>query len=163
VLSEDKLELLRSFINSRWSSREVLLFGELLHFARGIVPGLLENTLRKTLSLAKLGIMVPAEVIERERVSVTVKQLDDYWLRLSSIDGVPSCLIINVDETGFQLWADAHKIKAVVPCDCPQNTVKLALSRSSKRATALVGITLSGVMLKPLYVVGRKTLDPDIL
>jgi hypothetical protein len=78
-------------------------------------------------------------------------------------DEVPAKMVFNVDEVGFQDWADAMKIAVIVPTSYTGSQISIPVSRSSKKTSVIVAISAGGDWLKPLFVVGRKMVEIDLL
>ena len=74
---------------------------------------------------------------------------------------MPSSLILNLDESGFQRYADATHNRVIVKKGTKQAVYPV--SRSERRATFLSCIAAAGNRLKPLVIVPRKTLDSELL
>ena len=77
--------------------------------------------------------------------------------------GISPEFIINIDETGFQEWADAHKLQCIVPISHLKNTVKMPKERSTKRATMLAGICADGTTVRSMIVITRDTIEKELL
>ena len=102
--------------------------------------------------------------MESERVRSDPKEIDLYFQLLkSNIQDVPACLLFNLDETGFNEWADAKDCMVVVPVQYQGNGIPLATKRQCKRATLLGCIAADRSSLKPFVIVPRKTIEIELL
>ena len=72
-------------------------------------------------------------------------------------------MVINLDESGFQDWADALKVKVIVPASYQGTEIPIPINRSIKRASLLAAITANGEALKPGVVVVRSTVEMELL
>ena len=79
------------------------------------------------------------------------------------INGTPSICNVNVDESGQQDWIDKRNLQCYILADNPCEELTISNDRSSHRSTVLVGISLSGKLLKPLVVVKRTTIDSELV
>jgi hypothetical protein len=76
--------------------------------------------------------------MERERVEVSPEELLDFYDRLGSvITGLPADSILNLDEAGYQEWADRTDVKVVVPDNFPDDTVDVSYNRHDARSWIL--------------------------
>ena len=105
---------------------------------------------------------VQAEPEEGERLIVTPSVLIDHFTKLAQAvkDRLPQ-LIINLDECGFQNYADRQKIPVYFSINIKK--VIFPVSRASYQTTACIAITCSGVILKPLFVIPRITADSKLV
>ena len=78
------------------------------------------------------------------------------------LEGVPTDLVINIDEVGFQRWADRKKKKVVVSQMIPQGGTFYSIKRSEKKISLVVSISMSGSSLVPLVISHRKTMDKEL-
>ena len=100
--------------------------------------------------------------IEDGRMRVTQQSIVDHFVNLGrAIEGVPSAMVINLDESGFQKYSDAHATIVIVPEN--QREQYYPVSRAEKRATFLAAVAADGACLKPLLVLPRKTIDAELL
>jgi hypothetical protein len=101
--------------------------------------------------------------IDARRLECDPAEIDEYYQVLESLlEDFPAAMIINIDETGHQEWADSHPERVVVPVDYQGATMRIPVSRETKRATLLAAITADGHYLKPLVVIPRQTCDAEL-
>ena len=108
----------------------------------------------------KTVIAKPRERARREIDPTTIKK---YFAGLSVINGTPSKFVINIDETGQQEWADKRELNYYIPSDNQATEITYAVDRSGHRSTAVVAISLSGKLLKPMILVKRSTIDTELV
>jgi hypothetical protein len=101
--------------------------------------------------------------IESKRCALTVEVIEDHFSRLAqNIANVPASFIFNIDESGFQEFADAYEIQVVVPASFPHDSVTVPVNRSEKRSRMLAAISADGSSLTPMVIVQRKTYEVDL-
>jgi hypothetical protein len=71
--------------------------------------------------------------------------------------GIPSAMVLNLDETLHQDWAYIKDIRIVVPVSCDGNSIHMSCDRSSKRTSLLVCIAADGTFVQPMVIVPRHT------
>ncbi len=97
--------------------------------------------------------------LESSRSDVPTQVVINYYERLDELllkESIPPEFFFNVDEAGFQDYADARCQIVIVPDDAP-DTVYYSIERNSKRATLIGCICMDGSALKPLVVTPQKT------
>ena len=70
---------------------------------------------------------------------------------------IPTAFIYNVDECGFQSWADKITEKVVVPNEVEETSTNIGIDRASRRATLIGCVCADGSTLKPFIIITRKT------
>ena len=122
---------------------------------------ILPDTLRKFIKRSGRCHLKKVEAIEAERMRVSSESLADYYKRLANtINEMPADFVLNLDESGFEKFADARKQFIVVP-----NEMKIynhPVERNEKRVTLLGCISASGKSLKPLVILSRQTIDVEL-
>ena len=102
--------------------------------------------------------------MESTRADVEVEIVLEHYRRLDTIllnELVPPQFFFNVDESGFQEFADAIQQSVIVPADC-EDEVYYSVNRSVKRATLIGCICMDGTALKPLVVSPNKTVTKEL-
>lgn len=119
------------------------------------------NTLRKYLKRSGLFQLKKVEAIEAERLRVTADSLNSYFNRLRlALDGLPADMVFNLDESGFDMFADARKKWVVLPKG--SDVCYYGVERNEKRVTLLGCISAAGSSLRPLAVLSRQTIDIEL-
>ena len=122
---------------------------------------ILPDTLRKALKRQRSLVIRKVTPIEESRMHIDEVQLNEYFETLASlINHIPADFVINLDESGFQKYVDARKSYIVLPENIDIN--HFPVQRNEKRITLLGAITASGRTLKPLLILGRKTIDLEL-
>jgi hypothetical protein len=67
-------------------------------------------------------------------------------------------LIFNMDEIGWEEWADRKLKKVFIPTVRPEKTVHHAVKRGGRRGTAIVTISMAGNGLTQVVVIDRALL-----
>ena len=102
--------------------------------------------------------------MDQSRLQSSPEDIDLYFELISKdFQGVPSSFIFNLDETGFDDWADKAECCAVVPATFPDAEILVPVSRQTKRATLLGCIAADGSSLKPFVIVPRRTMEREII
>ena len=93
------------------------------------------------------------------------EEINDYFDHLESAldSSIPAPFIINIDQSGFQEWADKRNLVVVVPAEVTQDEIKIPVARTTKRAPILVGIAADGSTITPAVIVPRKTIEMELL
>ena len=77
---------------------------------------ILADTLRKYYKRSDLYEVKKLAPIENERIQVKPEDINLYFNQLSAtIDGMPASFVINLDESGFDKYADASKRYMIIP------------------------------------------------
>jgi hypothetical protein len=91
------------------------------------------------------------------------QEIDAYYNVLKSLlDDFPAGVVVNVDETGHQDWADSRADNVVVPVTDESVSIRIPIDRDTKRATIVAAITADGRYLKPLVVILRDTCEAEL-
>ena len=121
------------------------------------------ETIRRILHDRDIMQTIQAQPMEPGRFNLNGSEIHNYFEKLiATISGTPAELVFNVDESGFQEWVDTKHIFACVPPACKEKIIKFPLPRNGKRATMIVGVSLSGFCLKPCLVFTRLTFDTEL-
>ena len=122
---------------------------------------ILADTLRKYYKSSDLYEVKKLAPIENERIQVKPEAINLYFNQLSAtIDGMPASFVINLDESGFDKYADASKRYMIIPKGKIINNY--GIDRNEKRVTLLGAICASGQTLKPLIIISRKSVDQEL-
>jgi transposase len=107
---------------------------------------------------------VKGKPLEQERMDASEEAIVRYFQYLDRVfsEGVPAALVINLDETGHQEWVDTREEKVLVPPTYEGDSMLIGVPRNGKRSTLLGAIAVSGVHLKPLVIISRKTVDKEL-
>ena len=85
------------------------------------------------------------------------------WKAIYDMRNLISHEYMNIDEAGFDQFADLRRSRRIVPSSYPQKTVPTPVSRAEKHATLLAGICADGYCLKPMLVLQRDTMERELL
>jgi hypothetical protein len=164
TLTDDQWEDIVSYVLLRNEARRPPSYSDIqIHildtFDVSIAGDTLRNLIRRTDRLR----VVDGKPVEEERVECDTTQIDAYYRNLEHIlKDFPASLVINLDESGHQEWADRHIGKVVVASNHIGATIEVPISRKKKRATILGAITASGRHLRPLTIVPRGTIESEL-
>ena len=163
TFSKDQLKMIIDFVRKETSEDKLVLFEDIDRFVFSTLGiEICEMTIRTAIKAAGIKLVV-AKPAERQRRELDPHIIEKYFEELKCINGTPSSLVINLDESGQQDWVDRRSQQCYVPSDHPSDHMTYSVDRSSHRSTSLVGIALSGKLLKPLIVVKRSTIDSELV
>jgi hypothetical protein len=75
------------------------------------------------------------------------------------IDGKSAAFIFNLDESGFQVWADKRVRHVIVPACYERDEIPISVDRAAQRKSLLVCITVYDTYLRPLLILTRETIE----
>ena len=108
--------------------------------------------------------IVTATPQEEQRLLVTKKTAKMHINNLIEfVQGIPTELILNLDEASSSDWEDRRPKKVVVPWSVRNRKVQYAVSRSAKKISICQAISMAGDALPPLIVMQRKTIDDEVI
>ena len=119
-----------------------------------------EKTLRSILKRSSQVKMAQGIPLEKARVDVIIEHFEALDKMLCT-ESVPPEFFFNVDESGFQAFADAVNQRVIVPIDA-DDSVYYSVDRQSKRATLIGCICLDGSALKPFVISPNKTVSREL-
>ena len=165
ILDDNEESVLKEKIIDSYNNKEPMTYYDVCHFIGDNFhkfPSI--DTIRhivKKMDGLKCVIGTP---IEKERINIDDNQILDYFVELSCVcDNLPSSLVINIDESGFQEYCDSTEMHVIVPSSYLEDTIDIPVNRNTKRATFLGSIAADGSYLAPMIVVPRKTLEVEVL
>jgi hypothetical protein len=79
-----------------------------------------------------------------------------------AINNVRRDFVANMDESGCADYVDTRKERVLVTVECDKATVSIPADRTEKRATIVAGVAADGASLKPMIVLGRKTIANEL-
>jgi hypothetical protein len=94
--------------------------------------------------------------VTKETARTHVRNLEQW------VQGVPTELILNLDEVGVQEWADRKPRKVIIPHQAQAHRIEYIASRREKRISCITTISMAGDVLMPLLVIHRKTIDDAV-
>ena len=96
--------------------------------------------------------------MESDRVDCDPEEIDEYFVNLENIlDGsIPAPFVINIDQSGFQEWADKRNLIVT------KDEIKIPVARATKRASILAGIAADGSTITPAVIVPHKTIEMEL-
>ena len=107
----------------------------------------------------------PIEALSKDanRLTVSIENIETNTNTLSrAIYNVPPDFVMNLDEVGCHDFVDAQSKTVIAPASCTAPVVYYPVGRSGKRASAIVCISLSGLVCPPQIAVPRATIDSEI-
>jgi transposase len=105
---------------------------------------------------------VTGKPIEEARMAVVRSQIDQYFDTLEkNVTGCPAHFVFNLDEMGYQAYADRVSATFIVPSTCQDEFIYYPVSRRGKRITLIACIAADGSFLRPAVVIARKTWENE--
>jgi hypothetical protein len=164
ALNPSQQEAMERFIMARWTDGVPPTFDAISNFLdqdlRVVLP---IDTVRHLIYKLPGMKVVVGKPMEKERVEVNPEEIIEFYDRLRPVmTGLPADLVFNLDEAGYQEWADRTDIKVIVPDNFEGDVVEVPYNRADNRSTMLVCISASGTSLPPLIIVQRKTTEQEL-
>ena len=162
VINDEVSALILEFIQARNNDNNPPTVNDVLNlmyetFHLDVLP----DTLRKWINRETNYRTASAQPIEEARLQVTTEAIVAYFEELSAaVDGMPPDLVINLDESGFQKFADARHNVVIVPKGT--DSAHYPVGRNEARSTFLAAVSASGNRLKPLVIIQRKTIEAEL-
>ena len=97
------------------------------------------------------------------RISIKPEEIVQNYYQLSKYAGYHSSLVFNLDEIGFEDWADKKSCRILVPQYAPNVPIKVGITRRSKRSTCIFCISLIGEMHCPSFIVNHKYINKSLV
>jgi hypothetical protein len=149
---------LRRFIVQRFVEHcSVTIEDALTFLAERLGLHLLSDTLRKKVHGGHELRMIQRVPIEKKRLECDTTETRSYFEILNeNITGVPATFIFNLDESGFQNWADGRERIVIVSSTSSTDRIEITDDRATKRSALLLCIGADGTWLKPCRFHKRK-------
>jgi hypothetical protein len=125
---------------------------------------LLPNTLRKKIGVDRELQIIRGISMEKEGVECGSEAIRAYFELLTrNVSGVPAAFVFNLDESGFQDWANRCERSVTVPAACGADVIGIPVDHSMKRSSLLVCIPAHETWLKPMLILPRKMIEKELL
>lgn len=162
ILTENQASRVIQYIRERLADSRPPTCNDVLNFIfEELGISMIPDTFRHWINRKTEFCTASAPPMEEKRLGVTREQILSHFHALKrAVEGVPASLVLNLDESGFQRFADARNETVISEKGAP--TPLHPVSRSEKRATFLATITASGNFLKPLMIVSRTTIEAEL-
>ena len=166
ILTDEQINHMIAHVTHQYGLKNSPNFDDLLDYVfKTFHISIHTPTLRsiiKRVPQLKTAIGIP---LEESRIDVPLKIILDHYNILDALlqrELIPPGFFFNVDESGFQEFADARKEVVIVPSDTDEQTY-YRVNRSVKRATLIGCICMDGSSIKPLVVSPNKTVTRKLL
>jgi hypothetical protein len=93
---------------------------------------------------------------------VSDEKIGEYFEELSQATSTLSYFVFNMDEMGYQAYADRKDVTLWVSGDVEDKLLYFPVSRLGKRITLIACIALDGSFLRPCLIIHRQTYNDDI-
>jgi hypothetical protein len=159
----EQRDAIATLVTASWQARRPLRLTELKNVIAnewGIAVD--RSTLSRTIRKDRRLRTVTGKPIEDARMGVAETQIDEYFNSLEGcVTGCPAHFVFNVDEMGYQAYADRTEAKFVVPSICQDEFLYYPVSRRGKRITLIACIAADGSFLRPAVIIARKTWENE--
>jgi hypothetical protein len=164
VLSADEFDVLEAYIIESFYERKPITYLDLLDFIDyKFKKIILLDTLRHIVAKRKSIKCVIGKPMEEERVNYSIEEIERYYDNImQEFETIPSGVIYNLDETGFQTWVDSHNTYCLVPAEYEGDYIDYPVKRNGVRSSLLVCIRSDGKYLKPLIIIQRKSIEIEL-
>ena len=167
LLSGTEMVILKNHIVELYHSKRVPNIPTLLQFiADSFKKDLSSDTLLHILERKELGKTCQGHPVEQTRCDADLDAIIEFYDELSAFfeeNLVPDAFCFNVDESGFQPWADKTTELVVIPTDADDTKVVFPVDRTRKRSSLVATIAADGTYLAPLIIIPRKTIEKEML
>jgi hypothetical protein len=155
----------RYFITERFAATCHGTTEDVLEFiSQAFVINFCPDTLRCKLRQESELRMITGYPLEQDMVNSDPQRIQAFFDCLKHyVEGLPSAFIFNLDESVFQDWADRRKGTVIVPATYHQSEIACPIDRATKRSSLLLCLAADGTYLKPLLILPRKTIEPEVL
>ena len=167
ILNGTEMLILKNYISEQYHSRKVpnipMLQSYIVeNFQKDVSSDTLLHMIRRN-TLAKTCTGIP---MEKTRCEADLDEIVQFYEDLSLFfakNNVPDSFCFNVDESGFQPWADATNELVVIPVDANEKEIFFPIDRTTKRSSLVSAIAADGTYLGPLLIIPRKTIEKEML
>jgi len=133
LISESVSDALKNFISSHYSTQHPVNFEAIHQEAERLVRGEIgTDALHKHITQVLHFKAVTGIPEEAQRLQVTDQQIEMYFQQLQVINGAPSSLVLNLDESGQQDWVDKRREKVYIPSSDSAKFVRFPVSRAGQ-------------------------------
>ena len=163
ILNPDQVHNVMAFIQDRVRCSDPATVNDCLNFILdNFNIAMLPDTFRKWINRSTCFATVEGHPMEQKRLEVTSADIERYFDTLhQALVGVPAALVFNLDESGFQRYADARN--QVIIVEKGSQSQHFAVNRSERRATFLAVVSADGRTVKPLVILPRSTIENEVL
>lgn len=163
LLSAEQSADVEAFIQARCNDHDPATVCDLQNFIwENFQLSVLPDTLRKWVNRTTQFKTARSQPMEDRRLQTRTQDIESYLSELAeAVDGIPSALVLNLDESGFQRFVDSKHETVIVPRDVTR--AFHPVSRQEKRATFLLTVAADGSALKPLVLVPRVTIEGELI
>ena len=167
LLNGTEMAILKNHISELYFMKKVPNIPTLLQYiADQFEKDVSSDTLLSVLARNEIGKTCQGHPIDKCRHEADQEEIVEFFDELSSFleeNRVPDSFCFNVDESGFQPWADRTPELVVIPVDAEDKKVFFPVDRSRKRASLVAAIAADGTYLAPLIIIPRKTIEKEML
>lgn len=120
LFTTEQSELVLGYIEDCLAQSQAPTCNDVLNFIfENLELDVLPDSLRHWINRKTSFKTTTAPPMEKKRTEVTVAHIFEYFEALQrATDGVPAALVMNIDESGFQRFADARNETVIVPKEC---------------------------------------------
>ena len=167
MLTGTEMVILKNQICLLFYEKNVPNIPTLIHFiAERFKKDVSSDTLLHIIARNKLGKTCEGQPMEKTRCEADLQEIVDFYDNLGTFfekNPVPDAFCFNVDESGFQPWADRTSDLVVIPLEANDKDVVFPVDRTRKRSSLVAAIAADGTYLAPLIIIPRKTIEKEML
>ena len=166
LLSGTEKIILKNHIIQMFYEKNVPNIPTLIQFiADKFMKDVSSDTLLNILQQSSLAKTCKGQPIEVGRNEADLEDIADFYDELSTFfekNLVPDSFCFNVDESGFQPWADRTPELVAIPIDADEKNVVFPVDRTRKRSSLVAAVAADGSYLAPLIIIPRKTIEKEM-
>ena len=165
ILTYEEAQSLNEYIVQKYFERSPCTYIEAIRYVSDNFQKIIEyDTMRHIISNSHHLKSVTGIPMEVNRIECSEIEIDKHFETVEKLlEYVPAQFYYNADESGFQSWSDARKIKVIVPIEHNSNEISIPINRNEKRASLLGCICADGTTLPPCIVTPRVTIEEELL
>ena len=167
LLNGTEMARLKCYIEMRYLSNNILnIPATQKYIAEEFQKDICSDTLLNIIRTRKLGKTCTGIPMEVTRLEADPMEIAEYYETMRDFfakNAVPDSFLFNVDESGFQPWADKTKELCIVPPEVKDKEMFFPVDRSVKRSSQIAGIAADGSCLPSVIIIPRKTIEEEML
>jgi hypothetical protein len=108
--------------------------------------------------------MIKGVPMEKQRLGCDIAEIEmNCQMLTKNVSGDPVAFMFNVNESGFQDWADRGERTVIVSSTYTADKIEIPIDRDEKWSSVLICIAADETYLKPLLILPRKIIEKELL
>ena len=166
LLNQIQEDMTLRFVQQRFKSRDPASYEDIRTYLKDRFQLIVDlKSLRAYIGRLSDVKTVVGKPMEDSRIFARSSEIDAYLADIQevlSVAKIPAPFVVNIDEAGFEAYADRSPSTRIVPTSYQLNEINVPISRREKRATLLAGICADGSTVRPMVVLQRNTIDTEL-